>query len=477
MSLRIAKPLLGAALAALYVVAAPPSRAQSEAARLPEPDNLSADLTVWPNRASWRNSDAWLVEHHDRIRMMRPRLLVLNFSNNRDMKWIRQRTEETIKALAESTRYHGFADPNAPAFLQYEVAKYVDLRDDPPPAGREKRSSAKYPRSDRPGHTLYAPFYSDAFAAYYGFKDPAQPGRFLNLHDLINAGLVHELWFYGVHDDETAAFESIEFKQYYDEQCRPIAGKHGPAGNGHPRDMPWSGRSFRITWYNTDRGLGCGMENFGHSLEAMANHNSIAYYKKYFDEFAEFDLDRRFPGCPFDKLYALGPDDKAEYPDATTLVLRLAPRDEPRERGGRGARGGRSERGGRSADSRPAAQSAPVAETQPADAPAPKVHTIKNYIAMGGNVHFPPGARGHYDLQSPFVVKTVIENWRQRNGPDGKDLVHDFDRTRFTQYDKLAPDCMGQWMIYWRQCMPGYGNKSVDDDGKPMKNWWVFLFY
>ena len=278
---------------------------------------------------------------------MKPRLLVLNFSNNRDMPWIQQRTGEMINALAESTRYHGFADPQAPAFLQYEVAKYVDLRDQPPPAGRENRSSSKYPRGPRPGTTLYAPFYSDEFAQAYGFADPAKPGRYLNLHELINAGLVHELWFYGIHDDETAAFESIEFKQYYDDQLQPIPDKHGPAGNGHPDDMPWSGRSFRITWYNSDRGLGCGMENFGHSLEAVANYNAIPYYTKYFNEFAEFDLDKRYPGFPTSRLYSMGPNDKAEYPDATTLVL---------HQGG-------------------------------------KTYTINNYVAMGGNVHFPPGAR------------------------------------------------------------------------------------
>jgi hypothetical protein len=392
---------------------------------------LPSDPTVWPNRLSYRNSDPWIVEHHDQIRVMKPRLLVLNFSNNRDMAWIKQRTEETIRALAESTRYHGFADPQAPAFLQYEVAKYVDMRDVPPPAGRENRSSSKYPRGRKPGTTRYAPFYSAEFAEAYGLADPAKPGRYLNLHELINAGLVHELWFFGIHDDETAAFESIEFKQYYDDQLQPIPDKHGPAGNGHPDDMPWSGRSFRITWFNSDRGLGCGMENFGHSLEAVANYNAIPYYTTYFTEFAEFDLDKRYPGFPTSRLYSVGPGDKVEYPDATTLVLH--------QRG--------------------------------------KTYTIHDYVAMGGNVHFPPGARGHYDLVSPYIVKTVIENYRMRNGPDGKDVVHDFDPGKFRQYDNLAPDCMGAWMVYWRQCMPGLDNHCVADAGQPMKNWWVFLFY
>ncbi|MBN1852204.1 MAG: hypothetical protein JW829_05740 [Pirellulales bacterium] len=394
---------------------------------------LPADPTIWPNRQSYRNSDPWLVENHDRIRVMRPRLLVINFSNNRDMPWIRQRVDQTIKALAESTRYHGFADPRALEFVEYEVAKYIDMRDVPPPAGKENRNSSRYPRGARPGTTQYAPFYSNEFAQAYGFTDPAKPDRYLNLHELINTGLVHELWFYGIHDDEVAAFESVEFKQFYDDQLRPIRGKHGPAGNGHPDDMPWSGRSFRITWFNTDRGLGCGMENFGHALEGVANSGAIPYYKRYFDEFAEFDLDKRYPGFPVSRLYGIrmGTDDRAEYPDATTLVLQL--------------------------DGKP--------------------YTINNYVAMGGNVHFPPGARGHYDLASPFVVKTVIENYRLRNGVGGKDAVHDFDPARFRQYERLAPDCMGPWMIYWRQCMPGYGNRCVDDHGKLMKNWWVFLFY
>ena len=395
--------------------------------------NLSTDLHVWPNRRSYRNSDLWLVENHERIRVMKPQLLVINFSNSRDMAWIRQRTEETVRALAESTRYHGFADPKAPAFLQYQVAKYVDLRDQPPATGRKNRNSSRYPRGAKPGTTRYAPFYSDEFAQAYGFKDSAKVLRYLNLHELIDAGLVHELWFYGIHDDEVAAFETVEFKQYYDERLQPIAGKHGPAGNGHPQDMPWSGRSFRITWFNTDRGLGCGMENFSHALEGVANHNAIPYYKRYFDEFAEFDLDKRYPGFPVSRLYSIrmGTDDRVEYPDATTLALQLNG----------------------------------------------KTHTIEDYVAMGGNVHFPPGARGHYDLRSPYRVKTVMESYRLRDGPDGKDMIRDFDPARFRQYADVAPDCMGQWLVYWRQCMPGYGNRCRDDNNQPMKNWWVFLFY
>src|SRR5260221_203396 len=46
------------------------------------PSSDPADLTVWPNQASHANGDRWLVEQHDQIRRMNPRLLILNFDNH-----------------------------------------------------------------------------------------------------------------------------------------------------------------------------------------------------------------------------------------------------------------------------------------------------------------------------------------------------------------------------------------------------------
>jgi len=395
---------------------------------------LGADATIWPNKFSSRNSDAWLVANHDRIRKMEPRVLVLNFANDVDMAGVQSRTEKLIKALAEATRYHGYENAKAPAFLEYQVVKYVDMRDHPIPADRAHSSSSLFPKNPNGPKDFncdYSAFYSDDFARRYGLADPKDKSRFLNLHELINAGVVHELWFYAIHSEEGwPAFEVIELKQYYDENCRAIADRHGAAGNGHSESFPWSGRSFRMAFFNPHRGIGCAMENFGHGLEGMANHNSIAYYKKYFDEFGELDIDKRFK-LPFRSLYAIGGKDKVEYPGPTIMKI---------------TRQG-------------------------------KTHTVDPYVAMGGNVHFPPGGREHYDLSSPFTVKSTIENYRRRNGPEGKDLVLDFDKSKFGRYADFAPDCMGSWMVFWRQCMPGPENKSLDDRGRPMKNWWVFLFY
>ncbi len=385
---------------------------------------VAEDASVWPNRTSFRNSDPWLVENHDKIRKMQPRVLVLNFANDVDPAGIEERTRSLIAAIAEATRYHGFEDPKAPAFLEYQVARYVDLRDENPPEALLHETSSLFPRKPpgSPGVICdYAKLYGEEFARRYGFRDPDDPGRFLDLH---------ELWFWAIHKDRWPGHETIEFKQYYDEERRPIPGKYGPAGNGHDPTMPWSGRSFRIAFFNPHRGIGCAMENFGHTLEYMAHSNSVGYFAKYFREFAELDLGVRY-GLPFPSLYALGGQDRVSYPEKDRMVI---------------LRGGRE-------------------------------HVVQPYAARGGNVHFPPGARHHYDLESPFTVLSTIESYRMRNGPDGKDAVREFHRSKWKEHASIAPDCMGAWVVFWAQCMPGLDNRSFDDSGRPMKNWWVFLFY
>jgi hypothetical protein len=46
-----------------------------------------------------------------------------------------------------------------------------------------------------------------------------------------------------------------------------------------------------------------------------------------------------------------------------------------------------------------------------------------------------------------------------------------------TVYERKFPDCDGGWQTYMRQSIPGLGNRAFAEDGKPMKNWWPFLFY
>jgi hypothetical protein len=102
---------------------------------------------------------------------------------------------------------------------------------------------------------------------------------------------------------------------------------------------------------------------------------------------------------------------------------------------------------------------------------------VENYVAYGGNVHYPPNVRRDYDMENASPVLSTIEDWRIGSGPGGKDLVEEWTNARFATYRKLAQDCMGAWLVYWRQNFPGLDNLQKDDDKKPMKNWWPFLFY
>ena len=107
----------------------------------------AADL-VWPNKESKANSDDWLRLHHGQIRQMQPRLLVLNFVNGLSAEEATQKVNRVIAAIREATRYHGYKNPTAPPFLDYQIYKVVDLTDPQPLPDdiRMEGNSSKYPR-------------------------------------------------------------------------------------------------------------------------------------------------------------------------------------------------------------------------------------------------------------------------------------------------------------------------------------------
>jgi hypothetical protein len=399
-------------------------------ARAAGPETDPPDGTVWPNQASRANGDRWIVENHDRLRQMRPRVLIVNFSNLARREKTDRLVAGIIDAIAEGSRYHGNTNPNAPAFLKYEVFKLVDLRDE-----STNVLSAKTPL--KPGRTNgfnvnYNAFFSDQFVGYFGAVDPANRSRYLRLDELVARGYVHELWMVAEGVKGFGAFESVELKPKYDEQFRPLPGRFVQAGNGGDPDQKWTGRSIRIGFINASRGVGCFMESLSHSMEGMATSGAIPYFTKYFKEFAGYDLRTRW-NLPFNSFYALKYDGrKIEYPDEHTTIIR------------------------------------------PGDG---REITLTNYFVIGGNAHWPPNGRGHYDLDNGNAVLSTMEDWRIGSGPGGSDLKKPFTNEAFARYRGLAPDCMGAWLVYWRQSFPGLDNLQKEDDGKPMKNWWPFLFY
>lgn len=372
-------------------IAAPKGREKS-----PGPWNDPTDTTVWPNQTSRANSDAWLVQNHDRIRSMRPRLLLLNFSNEHSREHLDRLTEQLIAALAESSCYHGYQDEKAPAFLNYQIFQFVDLRDADRTQGDSRRTPIKNPRAKTGFNMKYRDYFSDEFAKLYGIPDPRAPERFLRLDELIDGGYVHEVWFFGLGDPE----------------------------------QPWTGRSVRLGYVNASRGIGCFMMSLSHGMEGMSNSGAIPYYSQYFRDYAGFNLQERFQ-LPFDSLYGVNyGTQQIRYPDEKTMIVTHAGKE----------------------------------------------YRVDNYVCTGGSVHFPPNGRSHYDLQNDRPVLSTIEDWRIGSGPSGKDVAKPFTNAAFRNYHDLAPDCMGAWLIYWKQNIPGLDNKQKDDHGQPMKNWWPLLF-
>ncbi len=400
----------------------------------PPPDD-PADMAEWPNVASRANSDPWIAENHGRIRVMRPRLLVLNFCNNIEMGEALRQVKAIIVAVREGSRYHGYRNVEAPAFLEYAIYRIVDARDPDRKTGNGRRAPVKPAVTDtRAINCDYGGFFSAALAEVIGVRDPAPPHRFLRLDELVDRGHVHEVWFIADCDGVWRCLESVEQKPLYDDERRIVKGEYRQSGNGGDPDQKWTGRSVRLACINPTRGPGCFLESLSHSIEGIAHGGAIPYFRKYFYEYGGFDLDRRF-GIPAKSLYAIDgrPPERIEYPDATTLAWTH-----------RGTRG-----------------------------------VTRGYQAAGGNVHFTPTGRWDYDLDSPAVVRSTIEHFRLRDGADGKDIAEDWSNARWKDLPvaRMAGDCMGPWLVYWRQNFPGLDNRAVDDEGRPMLNWWPFLFY
>jgi hypothetical protein len=363
---------------------------------------------VWPNAESAANSDPWLVANHDRIRLMQPRVLAINFVHGLSEPEARRKLQTLCAVLGESSRSQGYRAPEAPVFLDYRIVEIVDLSE---PRGAVDRNSARFPRA------------ADGVGFDYGALYELRLLHGLRLEELVERGLVNEVWLLADHTAHSAPWETVEVKRTYDRGFRPL-GFAPQAGNSGEHSAPWIGRSLRILFVNFDRGVGCAMESLGHSLERMATCGALPYYERYFREFAMLDLDRRF-GLPFESLYLKG-QHPVDYPTPTTLRYRVGWRR----------------------------------------------HTLEDYVADGGNVHFMPNGRDDYDLENAAPVLSTVESWRQPG-----EEARPWTPAVLERYRELAPDCMGRWVVYWRQSMPGLDTAALDDDGRSMKNWWPFLFY
>lgn len=419
---------LSAILFALLTLALRPLPGQA-------PTPAPAATLVWPNADSKTASDDWIRLHHNEIKQMRPRVLVVNYVNGLAEEEAQKRVNAVIAAIREASRYQGYKDKDAPPFLDYQVAKIVTLTDEVPLVGAERMegNSSLYPRVPdwKGGNNFrYSQLFTEEFAQHLKMSNPDKPAENLTLDEAINKGLIHEVWILALQGNFGAPHEVLEIKQAYDANSRKIAGKSVQAGTGSSDETTFLGRSLRFLHINPERGAGCALEKIGRSLEETARSNAIPYFSRYFNEYMGNDLKARYR-ISFDTWAGREPNTELAYPTPDTVTYHL-----------------KGEQFG-----------------------------IRNYVAAPGTVRFPPNARRDFDLDNKTPVLTNLEHFRLRDGRDGKDKTEPYTSAKIERYRQIAPDCVGTWMVYWQQSMPGLNNKAIDDRGLPMKNWWPFLFY
>lgn len=422
-------------------------------------------LAIWPNSVSSANSDPWLVRFHDRIEQMKPKVLFINFGNgradygpaNRDNiasgpvtdPMLAQRVQAYTHVWEQATTYQPVTHPNAKPFIT-PVVTLVDLHDTSGHA-----NSLAMPRRTPKGGTR--PFFDvtalfgDAFNASIGLKDGN--GQPINLAAAFKLGVINDVVICANQIDPDSGgatpidqcvgmFESDCAYACYDDQFNKTTQVvNWPS----PFPLPFDGVSLRITFTNIGRDIGSdghggtvyGFDLHGvpgHEFEYRANYfNWIPYFTKYFKRYADFDMDTKY-GIGWSSLYGQTGD----------VYLYASPN-------GLGAM---------------TVLTAPNAN--------PPV-SISNYRPVGGNTHYPPGAAHGYDY---LPVATVMSSMETFMKPGSVAVPFNTTKWAYLMNDTLiSDDNGGKWLTYWCQNVPGYLNDSLDDDGKPMKNWWVFWYY
>ena len=363
---------------------------------------------VWPNADSAANSDPWLIANHERIRLMQPRVLVVNFVHGLTEPEAREQVERLSTVLAESSRWQGFRDPAAPAFLDYRIVDIADLTE---PRGTVDRNSARFPRT------------ADGVGFDYGALHELRLYDGLRLDELAERGLINEVWLLADHTAHSAPWETVEVKRAYDADFRPLGferagGQLRRARRALDRPQP----AHPVRQLRPRRGLRDG------EPRPLAR--------------ADGDLRRA------SVLRALLPRVRDARPrSALRAAVRVAV----------------PVRSTRSTTRRPRACS-----TGRAGAGA-RCATTSSRAATSTSC---PTAATTTTSTTAAPVLSTIETWRQP-----EQVARPWTPAVLERYRELAPDCMGRWVVYWRQNMPGLGNTALDDDGRPMKNWWPFLFY
>ncbi|MES1209612.1 MAG: hypothetical protein ABUS79_27050 [Pseudomonadota bacterium] len=388
--------------------------------------------TVWPTSTHAANSDPWLVAHHDVITQMSPRVMVLDFDNGATPDEVLATAQLQASALAEGSRYHGYADSAAVPFLKIQIVKVVDLTDHPAPAGWSHPSSTLLPTTST-GEFDPTALFTARFNDRYGFADPSAPSSSLSLCQLFEQGLVNEVWIQDGEPDVRRAPLNVERKQAYDGSGVAIPGMFLPCvGGAGCLNQIVCGVTVRMAHLDSARGAGCDLQVRGWGIDAM--WDALPAAGEVARAFLNADFDQRFgvQFASFADICDLAGDQCVAYPSQT------------------------------------------VATGSYADGTNWRINPFRQGC---GSSRFPPNARAYGDFVNGAPVQSRCAGFRLGGGQDGGDVYAAYTSSTVAAQESAFPDCGGGWQIYWRQSMPGAGNQARDANGNPLKNWWPYLYY
>jgi hypothetical protein len=426
--------------------------------------NVSGGTTfVWPDDAGHTaNSDPWIAQNHDKIRLMQPQVLLLDFANEfvtedggtveagYDLQTIVQPLiDEHVEAFKVASQYQGYKNPSAPAFLQYRVVKTVDLRDQ-----SGSVNSSTLPTSSNSSGVVgvdYGQLNGVAFANLIGIEDTDHPGTYLTLCQLFEKGIINEVWGMAADplhegDPPTVKFASfVETKQAYDVNNVPTGQQVCTSILGDPciAETLTCSVSVRFFDFNPGRGAGCHLFASGLQWPQYVTTGVLPALQEVAQTFFNFDFVQRFQ-APFASFFGPCPEDT----DGGTCIDWTTPAGGPFT----------------------GAVSGPLASQS---------FSFSPLTAGCGNVVFPPNATAYSVQAGDLPVLSSCENYGLHNGSDGGDRTTPYTNARI---DRLSPpnrvsDCGGAQPAYLLESMPGLGTSATAADGTSMKNWWVYLFY
>jgi len=388
---------------------------------------------IWPNETSSANSDDWLVQNHDRISQLRPKVLAIDIGNTSNAMTLIQRH---IDGLANATSFHKYSNTSAQPMLVYQLAKVV--------------------KGTSPSYTEWA---SQSFADNnIQMKDPKDPsGPNLTLCQLFEKGVINEVWCMAT-QNQTKCGETQETKVVYSSADPPV--KQTPlrivsASNGDNVTNLNCKVSIRIIDFNTSRGVGCHQHAMGHGWERYMDTQALPLLRKQAARFLNWDLNTRVM-APFSNFYSACNSNGSQLTDCIVWSSNIH------------AVSGNS---------------------------AARSFDIADMSGGCGNAHFYANTTGtySYDANNPDpMVLSSCEHYGMHDGASGKDMTTPYtnkmtdDLARAQQagpctagspYCSTEDDCGGHGTSYLYQSFPNYGTTAKNDDGTPMHNWWPYLFY